>query len=659
MKYCFFDIECANCEDGKGKICEFGYVLTDENFNKIEGDEYVMNPQSTFDEYVLRHMLSYPAKVYRSAPSYETFYSKIKRLFDMEDVLYIGHTVDADAKYLNDEAERYHKKYFNYKFYDAKEMYASHNNSDFAESLETISQTVGNQIKHKAHRAEDDAVTTMIIVKRLCEEVGADVPALIEMFENCKGETVNGKITTVMREKAKARRLEREKQEHRPHRKRKPTSYIEEAGSTPLADLFKAQGLDVTAFSDSEEDEETRQESATTLAEEVADNGCTQPQTVVISQAKSDMRNKAKSGKFQSDIMIVKMNEFNYYVSEKIKGGVLYLKLLRARARTSTHYTTLKEATDVAEKLRQKIIDTSPDCEIVQVNFADYTDKYATGEPIIDNHGNNLGVVVDNKKIRIRYQPQDEKYRLIDINGYRKEIEARFDFYKEKEFSFYNEGAKEAYLYAIDTSLAYLRFEIYKAEELIKSFDWDKELFACDIERYTGYIDAINNAIEIQKKYKLASVRHWFVHTADVRTCHEQLSLPKSIMIGTSFNCAVLEREANSDFGKSKGGSEIFVVFADKNADVAKLTEELGLNDSLDYTFVYGCNDVIKKNFEQFITARIEKYYTLDKGDPSTAIKSKWVPALVEKVYDKSVFADEEENPKRQEKKPKNVQTLY
>ena len=29
-RYLFFDVECANCFNGKGKLCSFGYVLTDE-----------------------------------------------------------------------------------------------------------------------------------------------------------------------------------------------------------------------------------------------------------------------------------------------------------------------------------------------------------------------------------------------------------------------------------------------------------------------------------------------------------------------------------------------------------------------------------------------------------------------------------------------------
>lgn len=44
MKYLFFDIECSNCFNGVGKMCEFGYVLTDENFKIIKMDDIPMSP---------------------------------------------------------------------------------------------------------------------------------------------------------------------------------------------------------------------------------------------------------------------------------------------------------------------------------------------------------------------------------------------------------------------------------------------------------------------------------------------------------------------------------------------------------------------------------------------------------------------------------------
>lgn len=38
MKYLFFDIECANCNDRRGKIYSFGYIIADEGLNVIEDE---------------------------------------------------------------------------------------------------------------------------------------------------------------------------------------------------------------------------------------------------------------------------------------------------------------------------------------------------------------------------------------------------------------------------------------------------------------------------------------------------------------------------------------------------------------------------------------------------------------------------------------------
>ena len=44
MKYLFFDIECSNCFGGRGKICEFGYVLTNTNFEIIKREVLTISP---------------------------------------------------------------------------------------------------------------------------------------------------------------------------------------------------------------------------------------------------------------------------------------------------------------------------------------------------------------------------------------------------------------------------------------------------------------------------------------------------------------------------------------------------------------------------------------------------------------------------------------
>jgi hypothetical protein len=53
MKYLFFDCECANCYNHEGKICSFGYVITDEAFHVLEQKDIIINPDAPFDPHVL------------------------------------------------------------------------------------------------------------------------------------------------------------------------------------------------------------------------------------------------------------------------------------------------------------------------------------------------------------------------------------------------------------------------------------------------------------------------------------------------------------------------------------------------------------------------------------------------------------------------------
>jgi flagellar basal body rod protein FlgG len=44
VKYLFFDLEFANSRDGKPKICEFGYVVTDEGFRVLSRGNLIIDP---------------------------------------------------------------------------------------------------------------------------------------------------------------------------------------------------------------------------------------------------------------------------------------------------------------------------------------------------------------------------------------------------------------------------------------------------------------------------------------------------------------------------------------------------------------------------------------------------------------------------------------
>lgn len=71
-KYLFFDIESI---DRKSRfICTFGYVLIDENFNIIESDDILINPNVIeYDWYVLKNMFYYTKEDALASPTFEHF----------------------------------------------------------------------------------------------------------------------------------------------------------------------------------------------------------------------------------------------------------------------------------------------------------------------------------------------------------------------------------------------------------------------------------------------------------------------------------------------------------------------------------------------------------------------------------------------------------
>ena len=99
MKYLFFDVECSNCHNGIGKLCEFGYVLTDEKFNILAKDDIPMSPGkghwSRFDLTGRKSerdlVLSYDYDYYYAQPEFPSFYARIKKLMCDKDTICFFH----------------------------------------------------------------------------------------------------------------------------------------------------------------------------------------------------------------------------------------------------------------------------------------------------------------------------------------------------------------------------------------------------------------------------------------------------------------------------------------------------------------------------------------------------------------------------------------
>jgi len=198
MKYVFFDIECANCFQGHGKICSFGYVITDEKFKILEKKDILMNPHSKFQLFGRKNrpgiVLGYDEKTFNSSPDFIHFYKKIRSLLTARHSMNFGFSVLSDASYIKSECTRYAKEMFDYEFIDIQQIYTDYKGLSNPSALIKCASEYGVTESQEVHKSDDDSYFTMRVLKGLCEETGLSVHELIEKYPLCKGRCINGEI---------------------------------------------------------------------------------------------------------------------------------------------------------------------------------------------------------------------------------------------------------------------------------------------------------------------------------------------------------------------------------------------------------------------------------------------------------------------------------
>ncbi len=190
MNYVFFDIECANCFQGRGKICSFGYVITNERFKVLEKKDIVINPHSKF--HLAGHgnhpgiVLAYDEQKFKSSPIFPIYYDRIRNLLQDKNNLVFGFSVMSDANYIKSECERYHKPIFEYDFIDVQRIYTDMHELQNTPSLIKCASEYGVTDSQEVHKSDDDAYFTMRVMKGMCEQLKLSAKELIEKFPNCK-----------------------------------------------------------------------------------------------------------------------------------------------------------------------------------------------------------------------------------------------------------------------------------------------------------------------------------------------------------------------------------------------------------------------------------------------------------------------------------------
>lgn len=198
MKLVFFDIECASVNKNSAKICAFGYVVCDENFNIIKKEDILINPKGKFhltdrkgDKGIV---LPYEYDEFKKYPPFKQVYPFIKELLEDENNIVLGHSTMNDIKYLNLETRRFKLPSFKFSFSDSQLIYMSYIN-DFSRQfgLEYIAGALG--VDFVPHRAADDAYATMRIVEAMCKAKQCSYEELVKLFGVKSGIIKNYTVT--------------------------------------------------------------------------------------------------------------------------------------------------------------------------------------------------------------------------------------------------------------------------------------------------------------------------------------------------------------------------------------------------------------------------------------------------------------------------------
>lgn len=183
MKYLFFDLEYATSKGGISKICEFGYVVTNEKFDVINKGNFIIDPyinRCDWDWRVVRKILTRRVNEYEASPRFDEYYYDIKNLINSADYV-LGHSLSGDAKALNDDCLRYELGSIDYKFYDIKKFYMEYKNTKDEISVNNIMKSFNIQGDERAHDAEADAYNTMLDLKAMLDSLELSLEDLITL----------------------------------------------------------------------------------------------------------------------------------------------------------------------------------------------------------------------------------------------------------------------------------------------------------------------------------------------------------------------------------------------------------------------------------------------------------------------------------------------
>lgn len=165
-------------------MCSFGYVIFDENFNIIEKEDIIINPEASFDKRFYKKNseinLPYSEPYYKSFNNFRVNYEKIKAIVERRYEIIIGFGIINDLKYLHDNTSRYKIEHLKVSGIDVRDILIYYD--DYRGSLANaeIEYLANNNLELENHSSVDDALKTMLLLKKISEREKKSIKNIIE-----------------------------------------------------------------------------------------------------------------------------------------------------------------------------------------------------------------------------------------------------------------------------------------------------------------------------------------------------------------------------------------------------------------------------------------------------------------------------------------------
>lgn len=190
MEYLVIDTESCTGRDNDGSLCSLGYAICDENLNVIEQKDLLFNPLpkrfSVGDEKNFKKTgisFAYSVEEFRKAPRFSELYNEVSNLF--KDRIVLGFAMSNDVKYINNACDKFNLPRIEYKYYDIQFVYQLLHPEETSVGLKTLN--LKYQIDYIAHRSDEDAVGSVLLLKKFLELEGYTFDKVIKKYKIHKG----------------------------------------------------------------------------------------------------------------------------------------------------------------------------------------------------------------------------------------------------------------------------------------------------------------------------------------------------------------------------------------------------------------------------------------------------------------------------------------